>query len=53
MLVENCGMQQGDNRRRDPDSDGFAHLVFTTTTSVYRKLDYSADVKNDLFCSDT
>lgn len=46
-------MQQGDNRRRDPDSDGFAHLVFTTTTSVYRKLDYSADVKNDLFCSDT
>lgn len=46
-------MQQGDNRRRDPDSDGFAHLVFTTTTSVYRKLDYPADVKNDFFCSDT
>lgn len=46
-------MQQGDNRRRDPDSGGFAHLVITTTTSVYRELDYSADVKYDLFCSDT
>lgn len=46
-------MQQGANRRRDPDSGGFAHLVITTSTSVYRRLDYSADVKNDLFYSDT